>query len=321
MNSPDASARSDARSEIRSEIRPDARLDADTRPITIDFEDVGGARIAVVSLNRPEKLNGLTMAMLRGLDDAAKSLRRDRDLRGVILAGHGDSFCAGLDFASVLSKPTDILAAFAPNPLARDGANLFQRVCWEWRRLPVPVIAVVHGHCYGGGVQLSLGADFRVTTADSRWSILETKWGLIPDMSGARTLADHLGAERARWLTMTGDELTGEGAVEVGLATACVDSLDDAHARTREMLLQLSGRSPDQLAATKALFRDAWRSPRATFRAERFQQARLLLSENAARARTAALKKVPPNFVRRGTWAFGPKKEPKQTPKKTPKQK
>ncbi|KKO82644.1 enoyl-CoA hydratase [Corynebacterium xerosis] len=265
--------------------------------------------MAVVSLNRPAKLNGLTMAMLRGLDDAAKALRRDRDLRGVIFAGAGDSFCAGLDFGSVLKKPMDIVKAFAPNPLAGDGTNLFQRVCWEWRRLPAPVIAVVHGHCYGGGVQLALGADFRVTAADARWSVLEAKWGLIPDMSGARTLADHVGAEQARWLTMTGRELSGAEAVEVGLATETTESLDDAHARAREILRELMGRSPDQLAATKSLFRDAWRSPRATFRAERFEQAKLLLSENAARARTAAMKKTPPNFVRRGTWAFGAKKK------------
>ena len=278
-------------------------------PVTISYEEIDGARIAVVSLNRPAKLNGLTMAMLRGLDDAAKSLRRDRDLRGVIFAGAGDSFCAGLDFGSVLKKPMDIVKAFAPNPLAGDGANLFQRVCWEWRRLPAPVIAVVHGHCYGGGVQLALGADFRVTAADARWSILEAKWGLIPDMSGARTLADHVGAEQARWLTMTGRELSGAEAVEVGLATETTESLDDAHSRAREILRELMGRSPDQLAATKSLFNHAWRSPRATFRAERFEQAKLLLSENAARARTAAMKKAPPNFVRRGTWAFGAKKK------------
>lgn len=278
-------------------------------PVTISYEEIDGARIAVVSLNRPAKLNGLTMAMLRGLDDAAKTLRRDRDLRGVILAGEGASFCAGLDFGSVLKNPMDIVKAFAPNPLAGDGANLFQRVCWEWRRLPAPVIAVVHGHCYGGGVQLALGADFRVTAADSRWSVLEAKWGLIPDMSGARTLADHVGAEQARWLTMTGSELSGAEAVEVGLATEATESLDDAHSRAREILRELMSRSPDQLAATKSLFNDAWRSPRATFRAERFEQAKLLFSENAARARTAAMKKTPPNFVRRGTWAFGPKKK------------
>lgn len=278
-------------------------------PVTISYEEIDGARIAVVSLNRPAKLNGLTMAMLRGLDDAAKSLRRDRDLRGVIFAGAGDSFCAGLDFGSVLKKPMDIVKAFAPNPLAGDGTNLFQRVCWEWRRLPAPVIAVVHGHCYGGGVQLALGADFRVTAADARWSVLEAKWGLIPDMSGARTLADHVGAEQARWLTMTGRELSGAEAVEVGLATETTESLDDAHSRAREILRELMGRSPDQLAATKSLFNHAWRSPRATFRAERFEQAKLLLSENAARARTAAMKKAPPNFVRRGTWAFGAKKK------------
>lgn len=307
MTSRDTDATTDAAAREHATATTAATV-ADA-PVTISYEEIDGARIAVVSLNRPSKLNGLTMAMLRGLDDAAKALRRDRDLRGVIFAGAGDSFCAGLDFGSVLKKPMDIVKAFAPNPLAGDGANLFQRVCWEWRRLPAPVIAVVHGHCYGGGVQLALGADFRVTAADARWSVLEAKWGLIPDMSGARTLADHVGAEQARWLTMTGRELSGAEALEVGLATETTESLDDAHSRAREILRELMGRSPDQLAATKSLFNHAWRSPRATFRAERFEQAKLLLSENAARARTAAMKKAPPNFVRRGTWVFGAKKK------------
>lgn len=309
MTSRDTDATTDAAAREHATATTGPAATAADAPVTISYEEIDCARIAVVSLNRPAKLNGLTMAMLRGLDEAAKTLRRDRDLRGVIFAGAGDSFCAGLDFGSVLKNPMDIVKAFAPNPLAGDGANLFQRVCWEWRRLPAPVIAVVHGHCYGGGVQLALGADFRVTAADARWSILEAKWGLIPDMSGARTLADHVGAEQARWLTMTGRELSGAEAVEVGLATETTESLDDAHSRAREILRELMGRSPDQLAATKSLFNHAWRSPRATFRAERFEQAKLLLSENAARARTAAMKKTPPNFVRRGTWAFGAKKK------------
>ncbi|MBS5166597.1 MAG: crotonase/enoyl-CoA hydratase family protein [Corynebacterium sp.] len=258
--------------------------------------------MAVVSLDRGDKLNGLTLEMLTELSAVARKLAADRDLRGVILRGEGKSFCAGLDFASAFKKPSRILRSFVPDI---HGTNLFQRACWDWRRLPVPVIAAVHGHCYGGGLQIALGADFRITTSDAKWSILEAKWGLIPDMSGMRTILDEVSADTARWLTMSGEELNGKEATEIGLATWAVDTEDAALELAKEKLAQLATRSPDQLAATKRLFRDVHRSPRSTFRAERTQQLLLLARKNTAIIRNAAMKKVSPKFARRGTWARG----------------
>ena len=264
--------------------------------------DSEAAKIAVVSLDRGDKLNGLTLEMLTELSAVARKLATDRDLRGVILRGEGKSFCAGLDFASAFKKPSRILRSFVPDI---HGTNLFQRACWDWRRLPVPVIAAVHGHCYGGGLQIALGADFRITTSDAKWSILEAKWGLIPDMSGMRTILDEVSADTARWLTMSGEELNGKEATEIGLATWAVDTEDAALELAKEKLAQLATRSPDQLAATKRLFRDVHRSPRSTFRAERTQQLLLLARKNTAIIRNAAMKKVSPKFARRGTWARG----------------
>lgn len=264
--------------------------------------DSAAAKIAVVSLDRGDKLNGLTLEMLTELSAVARKLATDRDLRGVILRGEGKSFCAGLDFASAFKKPSRILRSFVPDI---HGTNLFQRACWDWRRLPVPVIAAVHGHCYGGGLQIALGADFRITTSDAKWSILEAKWGLIPDMSGMRTILDEVSADTARWLTMSGEELNGKEATEIGLATWAVDTEDAALELAKEKLAQLATRSPDQLAATKRLFRDVHRSPRSTFRAERTQQLLLLARKNTAIIRNAAMKKVSPKFARRGTWTRG----------------
>ena len=297
MTSRDTDATTDAAARERATATTGPAATAADAPVTISYEEIDGARIAVVSLNRPAKLNGLTMAMLRGLDDAAKSLRRDRDLRGVIFAGAGDSFCAGLDFGSVLKNPMDIVKAFAPNPLAGDGANLFQRVCWEWRRLPAPVIAVVHGHCYGGGVQLALGADFRVTAADARWSILEAKWGLIPDMSGVQALSELVGIETAKRLTMTARIMPGTEAHGLGLVgEIAADPVAAAH----DLAHELSTRSPDQLAAAKRLFGDTWHaSPRRTFARERWEQVFLLAAANTKAAREAATKKVTPVFAPR----------------------
>ena len=104
-----------------------------------------------------------------------------------------------------------------PSPFR--GTNKFQEACWAWRRLPVPVIAAVDGHCYGGGLQLALAADFRFATPESEWSVLEARWGLIPDMSGIQALKELVGIDTAKRLTMTAQMLSGKEARDLGLVT------------------------------------------------------------------------------------------------------
>jgi enoyl-CoA hydratase/carnithine racemase len=252
--------------------------------------------IARVRLTRPDKLNALTLQTLDELVAAARDLRRDRTLRAVVLSGEGRSFCAGLDFGSVLRRPGGVAAAFVSRPWR--GTHTFQEACWAWRRLPVPVIAAVHGHCYGGGLQVALAADFRIATPDSEWSVLEGRWGLIPDMSGVRSLAELVGIDTAKRLTMTAQMLSGKEAHELGLVTElAADPEQAALALGRE----LAGRSPDALAAAKRLFDSSWTaSPRATFHRERAEQLFLLFASNTKRARQTALEKVAPRFGPRG---------------------
>jgi enoyl-CoA hydratase/carnithine racemase len=248
--------------------------------------------VAQVRLDRPEKLNALTLQILDDLVSTAHSLRRDKSLRAVVLAGEGDAFCAGLDFGSVLRQPVKIAASFVPRPWR--GTNTFQEACWAWRRLPVPVIAAVHGHCLGGGLQLALAADFRFATPDSRWSVLEGKWGIIPDMSGVRSMAELVGIDVAKKLTMTAEVISGKEARDLGLVTG-LDA--DPLAAADALIRQLSDRSPDQLAAAKRLFNGTWTSsPRRTFARERVEQAWLLAAHNTRIAREAATKRIPPEF-------------------------
>lgn len=271
------------------------------RYLELPLADGSTAKVAEVSLARPDKLNGLTLPMLVRLSKLARELGKDAELRGVILRGEGSSFCAGLDFAEAFKVPAKAFAGFVPDIY---GTGLFQRCCWDWRRIPVPVIAVVHGHCLGGGVQIALGADFRVSTSDAKWSVLETKWGLIPDMSGMRTLNDATDLDTAKWLAMSGEMFSGAQAKDMNLATWVIEGADAAYELAEEKLAALAERSPDQLAATKRLFRTVVnKGPRATFRAERLEQIGLFLRKNTAIARDAALKKVAPRYVRRGTWA------------------
>lgn len=265
-------------------------MDAMNERQYVAHETIDG--IAHVRLTRADKLNALTLQTLDELVATARELRRDRTLRAVVLSGEGASFCAGLDFGSALKSPTGIVKAFVPVPWR--GTNTFQEACWAWRRLPVPVIAAVDGHCYGGGLQIALAADFRVATPDSEWSVLEARWGLIPDMTGIRSLAELVGIDTAKRLTMTAQMFSGKEAADLGLVTELaadpvVAAFDLAH--------EIAERSPDSVAAAKRLFNRTWTSsPRATFARERAEQVVLLATANTRAARDAAFKKIAPVF-------------------------
>ena len=248
--------------------------------------------IAHVRLDRPDKLNGLTLDTLEGLARTARELRRDRTLRAVVLAGEGESFCSGLDMATVLRTPGRIAKAFVAPPWR--GTNLFQEACWAWRRLPVPVIAAVHGHCYGGGVQIALAADLRFATADSKWSVMEGKWGIIPDMSGIRTLTEVVGLDVAKRLTMTAEQISGDEAQRLGLVTEIHEDPVEAAVAFAE---SLRAKSPDAIAAAKRLINGApTRSARRTFARERWEQLRLLRLPNTSVLRRAVQKGAIPEF-------------------------
>ncbi|MFC7450034.1 crotonase/enoyl-CoA hydratase family protein [Rhodococcus daqingensis] len=254
--------------------------------------------VAHVILNRPDKLNGVDLDMLAELVAAAKSLRRNREIRAVILRGNGDAFCAGLDFASALRSPARIARSFVPSPLR--GTNLFQRAHWVWRELPVPVIAVTHGRCYGAGLQLALAADFRYSTPDCEWSVLEAKWGLVPDMAGTVPLSELVAADVAKRLTMTGEIVSGTRARELGLVS---EVADDPLTEAREFVQVLATRSPDSVAAAKKLLNETRRGrPRRAFRIERRLQFAMLRSKNAGIARKANFAGDSPDF---GPRSFG----------------
>ena len=233
-------------------------------------------KIAYVSLNRPDKHNGLDEQMIVELVNVAKKINKNRTIRCVILQGEGASFCAGLDFNSVAKKPSMIVRFFLKLPWSKD--NMFQRVAHIWRDLSVPVIAVVHGNCFGAGMQIILAADYRVATPDANLSILEMKWGLIPDMSGMATLSRLTRVDIAQELTMTGRFFSGNEALEYGLVSKVSETpLTEAKVLADKICLQ----SPDAIAATKYLFKKTWKKDtRMALLWERITQLRLLGRKN-----------------------------------------
>ena len=205
--------------------------------------------IATVTLNRPDKRNALDIGMFDGIVAAAAAIADEPDVRAVVLTGAGPAFCAGLDVKSMMTNPAAIerLLMKAPGELT----NLAQRVCWAWRELPVPVIAALKGEVFGGGLQIALGADIRLAMPDARLSVMEIRWGLIPDMGGSRVLKDIMPLDVAKELALTGRIVDGEEGVGMGLVTrVCADPL----AAARELAGEIAARSPDAIRSTKYLF-------------------------------------------------------------------
>ena len=172
--------------------------------------------IAYVTLNRPDKYNGIDMDMFHGITKIAQQLKKDCSVRAVILQGAGKVFCSGLDVKSVSSNPINF-GRLLVKP-GRKISNLAQDVGYLWREVPAPVIAVTHGVCYGGGLQIALGADFRYSTPDCEFSIMEAKWGLIPDLGGTWRLPRLIGLGRATEMTLSARQVDAEEALAMGLA-------------------------------------------------------------------------------------------------------
>lgn len=197
----------------------------DTAPRVETTVDANG--IARVYLSRPDKLNALDLDMFEAIASEAAKLKSDRSLRAVILSGKGRAFCTGLDVKTILRKnPKQTMDRLLERPSGyseESSGNLAQDVGYLWRSLPVPVIAVLHGMCFGGGMQLALGADLRFATPDCKLSIMESKWGLIPDMSASVTLRELVRIDVAKELTMTGRVLSGTQAASLGLVTRCME--------------------------------------------------------------------------------------------------
>ena len=257
--------------------------------VHIEIDD----HVAVVTLTRPEKHNALDLPMFEGIVGAAERLRTEPGLRAVVIHGDGPSFCSGLDVMGIMGSGNG--AAGLTDPLEGEVPNWFQRAAYDWIRVPVPVIAAIHGNCLGGGLQIALAADLRLATADARLSVMEIKWGLIPDMSITRTLPRLVGIDVAKELTYTGRVFSGTEASELGVVTR-VEA--DPLAAARALAAEIAERSPDAVRGAKRLYDEAWTgSAEATLALEASLQLSLIGSPNQLAAVTAGVTKQPAEFV------------------------
>lgn len=255
---------------------------------------VGASGVATVTMVRSDKHNALDQAMFEGLVGAAAQLAADASVRAVVLHGEGKSFCSGLDIASFMSGKggTGVL-------LERDGdrlANLAQRVAYDWTLVPAPVIAAIHGNCFGGGLQIALGTDIRIAAPDAKLSVMEVKWGLVPDMGITQSLPRLVPIDVAKELTFTGRIVSGSDASALGLVTrTSEDPLASALALAEEIALK----SPDAVRAAKRLYDETWVSDdtAAALKRESELQTALIGSPNQIAAVMAGMSGEKPVFA------------------------
>ena len=252
--------------------------------------------VAEVILNRPDKMNAIAPDMFTALIDAGESLITNTSVRAVVLRGEGRAFCAGLDLVNFenMKAGIDMIDPTRLTERTHGDANKFQRVATVWRDIPVPVIAALHGVAFGGGLQIALGADIRLVTADIKMSIMEIKWGLVPDMAGMIFLRQLVRADVARELIYTGRIIGGTEAVAIGLATRVVD---DPLASAVQLAQEMTQKSPLALRAAKRML-NQWgdATDAALLLAEADEQSRLIGRAEQMEAVQANLEKRLPVF-------------------------
>ena len=248
--------------------------------------------IATVTLNRVQKLNGLDMAMFYAIKKCIKQISKTAEVRVVILKANGNDFSTGLDMKSVMNKSSNVfklLWKWWPY-----SANLAQYVSVGWRRLKVPVICCVQGRCWGGGLQIALGADFIIANPNADFSIMESKWGLIPDMAGSLGLREKMPLDQAMKLAMTSQNFGSEEAKSWGMLTQIASDQDAAGKALAEDLMQ---KSPDAIAAIKKLYHRAWHKNDAWLLSrETLLQWKMIFSKNRKIAVYNALNPSPKAF-------------------------
>jgi enoyl-CoA hydratase/carnithine racemase len=253
--------------------------------------------VADVRLTRPDKRNALDPAMFAGLIGTGERLKTEPGLRAVVLSGEGPDFCAGLDFGSFQAmRDGERLSALVDLPPGAGPARAAgQRSAYVWAEIPVPVIAAVTGNALGGGLQIALGADIRIVAPDARLSVLEIRWGLIPDMTGSQLLPELVGRDVAKELTFTGRVVSGTEAVALGLATR---TDPDPRPAALELAASIARRSPHAIRAAKRLLDLAGRVDlESGFAAEQKEIGDLIGSPNQAEAVAAEFERRAPRFT------------------------
>ncbi len=261
-----------------------------TPRVTIDIDN----HIAEVVLNRPEKMNAIDIHMFDALIAAGKQVTEDPSVRVVVLRGEGKAFCAGLDLSNFSMDEQSIMNSI-PLPDRTHGiANRWQQAVWTWHECTVPVIAAVHGVSYGGGLQIMSGADIKLVHPETRLSIMEVKWGIIPDMGGTQLWRHQVRQDILKELTFTHRVFSAEESVNYGFATRMED---DPLQAARALAVDIASKSPSAIVKAKKLLNACYYlNEKDGLMMESVEQEAIIRKHNQIEAVFSAMQKRPGNF-------------------------
>ncbi len=275
----------------RNNSEPTKYMDSTITPrVSININN----HIAEVVLNRPEKMNAIDIHMFDALIDAGKQVSEDPAVRVVILRGEGKAFCAGLDLSNFSMDENSVMNSI-PLPDRTHGiANRWQQAVWTWHKCPVPVIASVHGVSYGGGLQVMSGADIKLIHPDTKLSIMEVKWGIIPDMAGTQLWRHNVRQDILKELTYTHKVFTAEESVQYGFTTRIEDEPLQA---ARTLAAKIASKSPSAIVKAKKLLNECYYlNEEEGLLLESVEQEEIIRKHNQIEAVFSAMQKRPGNF-------------------------
>ena len=255
--------------------------------VNIEIKD----HIAVVTFNRPEKMNALDPAQFDAIIAAGEEVNNNASVRVVVLRGEGRAFCAGLDISAMQGGEA---VSDSVIPRTHGIANKWQQAAWTWRACQVPVIVAAHGVVFGGGLQIMLGGDIKYIAPDTKCSIMEMKWGLIPDMAGTQLMRHSVRDDIIRELTYTNRVFSGEEAVAYGFATHVSD---DPFADAMKLATEIASKSPSAMVKAKKVLNEApYLNPEEGFMMESVQQDLIIKKKNQLEAIYSSMQKRAGNF-------------------------
>ena len=214
--------------------------------VSITYEN----HIAFVRLTRADKMNAVDQQMIDAVIAAGQEVAAS-DARAVVLSGEGRAFCAGIDITGLSGMMgKDPAEALMPRTHGDGSTNQWQEVAMIWHRMEIPVIAAIHGVCFGAGMQLALGADIRIAAPGTRFAVMEMKWGIVPDMGGMVLLPPLVRSDVLRRLTYTAEQVETDQALAWGLVT---EKADDPLSAATALATTIAGKSPSAIRAAKRL--------------------------------------------------------------------
>lgn len=216
--------------------------------------------VGTLWLDRPEKRNAISTEVWQALPDALSELASDDELGAIVFAGRGKSFCVGLDLAEfgggtgAAEKPASQAAA---NLRQIDFTTRFQEAITAIAKCPLPVIAVVHGHCLGGGIDLITACDIRVAAADASFGVRETRIGIVADVGTLQRLPKVVNAGHVAELAYTGRDIDASRAEKIGLVNDVYADFDAAYAAAHDLANEIAANSSMAVRGTKFILQQS----------------------------------------------------------------